>query len=278
MDSDRKPAPEPSDPLNFPVLPIVTPADQAADQTGRRSASDKYGGLFFLGLAGLAIVIALVGWFAWSAWSLRSVWNNVYVLHDQSRSEDERVQAAYALSRDPRVNQRQYWDTCLRRPLPSLARYLLAEALTAEAVQADPRGYALAVARSADWPVWLRLLLARPLAYAAVDGVPIPAEPLRELREKNYDPAINLWADFALAATRPPDRDAAAALARAAEDDAAAPERTFARLLQQALDSDGTLRARRLDEATRWLRTNHPDAAKVWSGWRLDGERLVRVR
>jgi hypothetical protein len=262
--------------IDFPVLPIVTPAEREQDQTRRRSGREKYGGLFYLGVAGLAIVATLVGWFAWNAWSLRAVWKNVYVLHDQSRPEAERVAAAYALARDPRMNQRQYWDTSLRKPLPALARYVLAEALTAEAVTADPRGYALAVARSTDWPVWLRLLLARPLAYAAAQGVPIPAEPLRVLRDAQYDPAITLWAEFALAAAKPADGDAAAALARAAAGDA--PENHFASQLQEALRAHGTERLRRLGEATVWLRTHHPEAAKVWSGWRVDGEHLVPVR
>jgi hypothetical protein len=261
-----------------PVLPIVTPAEREQDEARRRSGRDKYGGLFYLGLAGLVIVAALVGWFAWSAWSLRAVWRNVYVLHDPARTEAERVEAAFALARDQRVNQRQLWDTCLRKPLPPLARYVLAEALTAEAVLADPRNYALAVARSTDWPVWLRLLLARPLAYAAAQRVPIPAEPLRELRAKNYDPAITLWADFALAAARPSDADADAdaALARAAQGEA--PVSAFAAMLQEAFRAEGTERIRRLDEATRWLRTHHPEAAKIWSGWRVDGERLIPVR
>jgi hypothetical protein len=263
---------------DFPVLPIITPAEQEQDQTRRRSRSgrDPYGGLLYLGVAGLVVVAALVGWFGWSAWSLRSVWRNVYVLHDPSRSEAERVDAAYALAHDPRVNQRQYWDTCLRRPLPPLARYALAESLTAEAVQADPRGFALAVARSTGWPVWLRLLLARPLAYAAAQRVPIPAAPLHELRAKNYDPAINLWTDFALAAAKPSDAEAAAALARAAKG--AAPESAFAGMLEEALRADGTERIRRLDEATRWLRTHHTEAAKVWSSWRVEGDHLRPVR
>jgi hypothetical protein len=260
----------------FPALPIVTPTEQERDQSRKRSRPDKYGGLFSLGIIGLVIVLALVGWFAWSAWSLRAVWRNVYLLHDRSRSEPDRVAAAYALSRDPRMNQRQYWDTCLRRPLPALARYLLAEALTGEAVTADPRGYALAVARSEDWPVWLRLLLARPLAYAAAQNVQIPPAPLRELHEKQYDPAVSLWADFALAVSHPPDGAAAAALAQAAQGDTH--ESAFARLLQEAAEARGPERLRRLDEATRWLRTNHPAAAEVWAGWSDRGDRVIRDR
>jgi hypothetical protein len=257
--------------FNFPVLPIVTPGESEP----RLSARDKYGGLFYLGVIGLAILVTLVAWFAWGAWSMRAVWSNVYVLHDRTRPEAERIAAAYALSRDPRVNQRQYWDICLRRPLPALARYLLAEALTAEAAASDPRGYALAVGRSEDWPVWLRLLLARPLAYAAAQGVPIPSRELRELRDRHHDPAIDLWVDFALAASRPADGEARAELARAAASDI--PDRALAQKLLDALWSEGTERTRRLDEATRWLRTHHPEALKVWAGWRLDGERVVPV-
>ena len=258
--------------FNFPVLPIITPGEAEPRLTVR----DKYGGLFYLGVVGLAILVALVSWFAWGAWSLRAVWRNVYVLHDSNRSEAERVEAAYALSHDERVNQRQYWDTCLRRPLPPLARYVLAEALTAEAVASDPRGYALAVARSEGWPVWLRLLLTRPLAYAAAQGVPIPARELRELRDRRYDPAIGLWVDFALAVSTPADDEAAESLARAARGEA--PDRNLARILEGALRSKGIERTRRLDEATRWLRTDHPEAAKLWAGWEVEGERLVRVR
>jgi hypothetical protein len=253
--------------FNFPSLPIVTPGPP------RRSEREKYGGLFTLGAIGLVVVVALVGWFAWGAWSLRAVWSNVYALHDDHRPEAERVQAAYALSRDPRVNQRQYWDISLRKPLPELARYVVAEALTAEAATADPRGYALTVARSPGWPNWLRLLLTRPLAYAAAGGAAVPAGPLRELRDRGYDPAIGLWADFALAASTPADPAAATALAAAAQDDG--PDQVLARTLLDALRAGGAERTRRLDEATLWLRTHHPDASRVWAGWRVEGDRLV---
>src|SRR3954465_2449948 len=84
----------------FPTLPIVTP------DLPRRSTREKYGGALYLGLAGLAAILALVGWFVHGAWSLREVWSNVYVLHDGRRPDAERIRAADALSRDPRVNQR----------------------------------------------------------------------------------------------------------------------------------------------------------------------------
>jgi hypothetical protein len=253
--------------FNFPSLPIVTPEEP------RRSDREKYGGLFFLGAIGLVVLVAMVAWFAWGAWSLRAVWSNVYTLHDRGRTEADRVAAAYALSRDPRVNQRQYWDICLRKPLPELARYVVAEALTAEAASADPRAYATTVARSQGWPVWLRLLLTRPIAYASAQGEAVAAGPLRELRDRGDDPAIALWADFALAAASPSDRDAAAALKKAAEQDG--PDRAMARYLVDALAAKGAERTRHLDEATRWLRTHHPDAKRVWAGWVIEGDRLV---
>jgi hypothetical protein len=271
MEPHFQPRPGQPSGFNFPVLPIVTPGEAEP----RLSVRDKYGGLFYLGVIGLATVVALIVWFIWGAWSTRSVWINVYVLHDRNRSEADRVQAAYTLSRDPQVNQRQYWDMSLRRPLPALARYVLAEALRAEAVESDPRGYVLAVARSEGWPVWLRLLLARPLAYAAAEGSPIPARELRELRDRHYDPAIGLWVDFALAASRPSDGEAKAELARAASGNKL--DSALARLLLEALWSEGEKRTQWLDEATRWLRANHPEAAKVWSGWTVERGRLAPV-
>jgi hypothetical protein len=267
MESDFPTAPGRAPGPSFPTLPIVTP------DPPRLSTREKYGGLFALGVIGLPVVMCLVAWFAWGAWSLRDVWANIYVLHDRDRPDAERIRAAYALSRDPRVNQRQCWDICLRKPLPDLARYVLAEALTGEAASADPRNYALTVARSPGWPPWLRLLLTRPLAYAAAQGVPIPDGPLRELREWSVDPAIGLWADFALAASRSRDLEAEAALREASRRDG--PDRALAESLLDALRVEGEARLRRLDEATRLLRTDHPATARVWQGWRVEGDRLV---
>ena len=60
--------------------------------------------------------------------------------------------------------------------MPDQARYVLAEAVSTEAVASDPRAYSLAVALSPDWPDWLRLLLARRLAYGAARGYAHPAQ------------------------------------------------------------------------------------------------------
>jgi hypothetical protein len=259
--------PPSNDPLRpiFPSLPIVTPEEV------RRSTREKYGGLFYLGIIGLATVIGLVAWFAHGAWSLRDVWSNVYVLHDSRRPDEARIEAAYALSRDPRVTERQLWDIALLKTLPPLARYVIAEALTADAVT-DARAYGLSVAKSEGWPDWLRLLLVRPLAYAAAQGRAVPRDSLEELR-RNRDPAIALWATFALAASDDPNGAAAAALERSATT--ASEDRSLARLLSAALQASGKPRLDRLDEATLWLRSHHPEAARIWKGWRVEGTRLV---
>lgn len=254
---------------NFPSLPIITP------DPIRRPESERYGGLYYLGAAGLIVVVGLLTWFLWAVWSHRAVWVNVYVLHDPVRSEADRVAAAYGLAHDPGVNQRQLWDIALRRDLPPLARYVVAEGLTEEAAAADPGGYGEAVARSEGWPVWLRVLLTRPLAYRAAIGRPVPRRSL-ELLARHDDWAVALWASFALAAAPEADDAARDSIRRAATSDG--PDRPLAVLLDRALD------ARRLDErfdaldrATLWLRDHHPDASTLWKGWSVVDGRLVRA-
>ena len=144
-------------PFKFPTLPILSPAEVLPPP--RLSQREKYGGLFYVGIAGLVLLCLMVGWFAYGFWSLRDVWEDVYVLHNPKRTEADRVQAAFRLSHDPRVNDGQRMEICLRRDVPDLARYLLAEAISTDAVASDPRSFSLAVARSSDWPDWLRLLL-----------------------------------------------------------------------------------------------------------------------
>lgn len=254
----------------FPSLPIISP-----DQI-RKTDREKYGALFYLGTIGLAVIVTLLGWFAWQAWSLRDVWANVYALHDAHRSIPERVRAAYALAHDPRVNQRQLYDNALSKALPPLARYVLAEALTADAASADPRAYGLAVAKSEGWPVWLRLLLTRPMACAAALDRPVPRDALA-LLARNPDRATALLAAYALASGPDGAADPAAALRLAATGDA--DERPFAAQLVAALDAPGhDARLKALDSATLWLRTHHPEAARLWEGWKVDGVRIVRRR
>jgi hypothetical protein len=249
-------------------LPIITPPPEP-----RRSTAERYGSLFWLGLAGIVVLLGILAWFAWGVWSLRRTFREIYVLHDASRSEPDRIQAAYALSRDPRATDRQRWDIAFRKPLPPLARYLVAESLSAEAISGDPRGYVLAVARSEGWPEWLRLLIARPLAYAAAQGTRLPRDLVREIARAD-DPCLRLWTAFTLAALGDDAPEARPLLERtAAADD---PNRELAGLLLEALDARPTRRDAILNRATLWLRSHHPESAKLWEGWKDVDGRLVR--
>ncbi len=186
------------------------------------------------------------------------------------------MQAAYRLSRDPRVNDAQRMEICLRRDVPDLARYLLAEAISTDAVANDPRSFSLAVARSPDWPDWLRLLLARRLTYAGARGYAIPREALDELAA-HPDPMIGLWANLRLALLA---RDSDSARAAALEQSAKRPGPTgeLAARLLTAVRAPAPEREHKLDEATIWLRTHHPEAAKIWDGWKIADNQIVRER
>ena len=81
---------------DFPTLPIVVTPDP------KRPGAERYGGLYYLGIAGLVVLCGLLAWFGWGVWSLRSVWANVYVLNDPRRAEGDRVAAAYARWRGTR--------------------------------------------------------------------------------------------------------------------------------------------------------------------------------
>jgi len=256
-------------PNPFPKLPIIDAPAPA------RSQREKYGGLFYLGIAGLAIVVILVAWFAHGVWRLRDVWADVYVLHDPARAEAARIQAAFRLSRDRRLNDTQLMETCLRRDLPDLARYLVAEAVSTEAVAVDPRGYALTVARSSDWPDWLRLVLARRLVYGAVRGYALPREPLDELAH-HADPMIGLWAACALALPPGSETRRRGELEQAAQLPGA--EGRLASMLLAVLAAPPGDRERRLDEATIWLRHHHGQAAQIWRGWDVRDGRLCHER
>ncbi|HEY2157939.1 MAG TPA: hypothetical protein VGH33_20085, partial [Isosphaeraceae bacterium] len=236
---------------------------------------EKYGSFFYLGIAGLLISLGLVGWFAWGTWSLRDIWTNVYILHDGSRPTEDRIAAAYVLARDGRVTGQQRWDIALRRPLPDLARYLVAESLTTDLVRADPAQFARAVAFSEGWPEWLRLLGLRVVAVAASEGTTFPADALDAL-ERHADPLFACWADYIRALSSDGDRAAAARLRGHAEGQG--PEARSARELAQAIEAGSFERATHLAAATRLIRIDSPEAAAVWEGWAEDGEHLERLR
>src|SRR5271165_5643359 len=86
----------------FPSLPIIN-----NPQAPPRSQREKYGTLFYLGILGLTVLVVLVGWFGYNVWSLRDVWAKIYVLSDVREPEARRIQAAFSLGHDPRVEQRQ---------------------------------------------------------------------------------------------------------------------------------------------------------------------------
>jgi hypothetical protein len=266
----------------FPKLPIVTPDPPAPPA---RAGLQKYGGLLHLGLIGLSILVALMAWFAIQVWQMRDVWANIYILHNPARSEADRIQAAFALSRDSRVNDAQLMQMCLERDLPDLARYLLAEAVRTDAVVRDPRGYTLSAVRSPEWPEWLRLLLGRRIAYgtgrglrrqkdSAREAFAIPSDSLEELA-RHPDPMIVLWADYAMATGPDAADDAVARLKKAARG---ADERAeLAKMLVAALDGSPSEREDRLDQATIWMRHHHPQAAKIWQGYVVQAGKLIKV-
>ena len=76
----------------FPKLPIL--GSVAAPPP--RKQREKYGGLYYLGIAGLVVLALMVGWFGFRVWQLRDVWAEIYALHDAKRSDAERVESRCA--------------------------------------------------------------------------------------------------------------------------------------------------------------------------------------
>jgi hypothetical protein len=244
-----------------PFLPIVSP------DPPRKTTVEKYGSLYYAAVAGLVVLVALVIVFALGVWSMRGVWADIYALNDPKRPELERINAAWRLSRDPRVTDRQKWDLAVSTIPPPLARYLLAESLSAEAAAVNPRPYALAVARSEGLPPFLIALLARPIAYAAAGGSPLDRESLEEV-EAHRDPAVSLWATYAIALGEP---EAGSLSAREALDREASGDgsyRKFAGLLRDSARAVPPVRQEKLDAATDWLRSHYANAVNAWAGWR----------
>jgi len=268
---------------DFPKLPIITPPGPGKPSfpdlqivnpdPPRMSLREKYGNLYYLAIAGLVISILLVTNFAVGLWITRDLWVANYVLNDDFRPEPERLQAAWAFTRHPAANDVQRMEIAFRKTLPDLVRYIVAEGLTTEAIRSDPKGYAVMVAKSHDWPDWLRLVLVRPMAYGVGEGYRIAWEPLDLLRE-NKDPAIALWATYTRAAMAPGDAPASAALDAAARREGM--YRPLAALLDAAAKASGEPRRRKLDEATAWLRNNHPPVFKFWGDWEEWNGKLTR--
>ncbi len=250
---------------NYPELPIVTP------DPPRKTQAEKYGGLFYAGIAGLVVTLGLLAYFSLGVASLRPVLNDVYRLHDARLPVEARIEAAYRLRHDPQFTQRQAYDIAVDgQSLPPLARYLVAEALTEEASRPDPRAYGLAVERSTGWPDWFRFLMFRPLAHGAGNGQATPAESVQALT-RNPDPVLGLWAEYTRAAGL---QDQAAAATLTAEAAGGGPRSALAALLVEALHADGKTRSEWLNRATLLARTQHPGAAKLWEGWQERGGHL----
>ncbi len=252
---------------NLPSLPILNNLEVSP-----RSQREKYGTLFYLGILGLIVLVSLVGWFGYHVWALRDVWAEIYVLSDVREPEARRIQAAYRLGHDPRVEQRQLWDLSLRRGIPDLARDILAEGIGAELVAEGPEDYVTKVARSPGWPDWLRLALARPLAYAATGGHSISRERLAELCRLD-DPVLRLWALYALAVLPRPDPQTTVEIEKVARS--AESNRELADLFLTAIHGDQAHRCEALDRATLWNRAHHPPTARLWEGWTVREGTLV---
>lgn len=263
---------EPFDPARFPALPIVTP-DAFAFPTlpivtpgpPRKTSAEKYGGLWYLGLGGLAVVIALIGWFGYGVWSLREVWANIYVLHDDSKPKAERVRAAFRLAEDGRLTQANLVELVQRGEMPDLARYVLAERLAADSIAGDPGVYALDIADKPGRPAWLRALLVRPLALKAGSVRRYPVVPMDALIEGDADPLVRAWADCARALTRQGDPAALARLRALAREPG--PARDVAAILVESIDAKPKERPAIFERATRLMRTVTGGPAEVWEGW-----------
>ena len=116
------------------------------------------------------------------------------------------------------------------------------------------------------------------MAYAAVDGATFPREPLEILAHQN-DPTISLWASFVLASGTAPDASAVQELSRGSSPSGEDQDHELAQLLVRAnrLKGERDEQRRVLDEATVWLRAHDTEAARLWSGWIVRGNRIVRT-
>lgn len=220
----------------FPNLPII-PASEV-----RKTQAEKYGGLFYLGAVGLALLIGLIAWFGWGVWSLRYVWSNIYVLNDPSRDEATRLAAAKDLVANPDLTPQQRLDLSLSTTAPIAARILIAESIPREAILSDPKAFPRSIAEKEGLPAELRLVYLRQMAFAADWLEKYPEAPLRKLIKDSKGSAV-AWGQFCLSATRKPvDPEG---LAKQAND----AETPLLKLLIQAIQVHGAERVRLLNEA-----------------------------
>ena len=260
----------------FPELPILNPGEVPAPaESPARGQREKYGALFYLGISGLVLLVFLIAWFGYGLWTNRDIWSDVYVLNDSKTPEGDRLEAALRLSLNPRLDDGARMEMALRKDLPPVGRYLLAESVSTDLVAHDPRSYSLTVARSESWPDWLRLLLECNLAFGAGRGYAIPRQALDELR-RHPDPMIAEWATYSLAVLSRGGPDSALAAELETSAHAPGPSGELATRLLAALRATGADRERQLDEATFWLRRHHPQAAEIWQGWDVRDLHVVR--
>ena len=64
------------------ALPILSPAEIPPPRKAQRG--EKYGGLFYVGIGGIVLMVLMVGWFAYGFLeSARRLGWGIYVLHDR---------------------------------------------------------------------------------------------------------------------------------------------------------------------------------------------------
>ena len=114
-------------PSSFPSLPIIN-----APVPGR-SQREKYGSMLYLGIAGLFVVLGPRRLVRLSVLDdARRLGRRSTCFTTPRRPTRRGCRRPSRLSRDPRVEQRQLWEMSLRRGLPELARYILAEGIGTE--------------------------------------------------------------------------------------------------------------------------------------------------
>lgn len=187
-----------NEPFDFPKLTIL-PDSGPVPEPARLTNLQKYGGLYWLGLAGLVTTFLLVGWFGINLWLMRGVWREIYVLHKEDFPDARRIAAARYLAESPDVQPSQIQPMLFRRPLPDEARLILAESLKKADSVASARQMLglLATEGATSPPPFLRRHLARLSAVTIPADSRFPAESFAALLN-DKDLIVADWAAFAL--------------------------------------------------------------------------------